>query len=98
MQYLFESWCGANEQWNKSTVFMNLTSNSGSIRRGKKRWMTRKELAKLLGEEAADAVIQHKLSCQHLIDTETRYYPDAPNSEALLDSCFVPSFKFVVLQ
>ena len=82
MQYLYESWCAAGENWAKSTVYINITSSSGSIRRGVKRWMCRSELEKLFGQEAAEAIIAHKYSSKRLTDTEVRDHPDAPGSEA----------------
>ena len=83
MQYLFESWCAAEENWQKSTVFMNVQNTTCSVRKGVKRWMVKKEIVQLLGEEACEAVIAHKLSSKTLMDTEVRDHPDAPGCEAL---------------
>ena len=82
MQYLYESWCAAGEQWTRSTVYMNITNSTASIRRGVKRWMCRSEIVKLLGEEAAESVISHKYSSKKLFESEVRDHPDAPGSEA----------------
>ena len=82
MQYLFESWCAAGEDWKSSTVYINVTSRSGSVRRGVKRWMCRSEIARLLGDDVCAAIIEHKYSIKHLRDTEIRDHPDAPGCEA----------------
>ena len=83
MTYLFESWCNAEENWKNSCVYTNITSSSGSIRRGVKKWLTRKELVEKLGAEVAEYVIAHKMNDEKLRATETRYHPDAPGCEAL---------------
>ena len=82
MTYLFESWCNAGECWTKSCVFLNITSTTGSVRRGVKKWMTRKEIADKLGEAVANYVCEHKLNDQKLLETEVRDHPDAPGCEA----------------
>ena len=70
---------------------MNVTNQSGSIRRGVKRWMTKTEIVKLLGPEAAEAVIAHKYSSKKLQLEEIRDHPDAPGSEARLFNNLAPT-------
>ena len=83
MQYTYESWSAANENWNQSTVYKNITSKTGTVRRGVKKWMSRAEITRLLGAEACEAVIAHKWSVKKLRDTEIRDHPDAPGCEAM---------------
>ena len=82
MQYLFESWCAAGENWQSSTVMTNIRSTSGSVRRGVKKWLCKAELIRPFGEDVANAIIAHKMSCKTLMKNEIRDHPDAPGCEA----------------
>ena len=82
MQYLFESWCAAEENWQKSTVYLNVQNTTCSVRKGVKCWMAKTEIIKPLGEDACESAIAHKLSSKTLMETEVRDHPDAPGSEA----------------
>ena len=64
-------------------MFLNITSTTGSVRRGVKKWMTRKEISDKLGEAVAEYVCTHKLNDPKLLETEVRDHPDAPGCEAL---------------
>ena len=62
MGYLFESWCTAQEEWKKSTIYLTISSKNGTVRRGIKKWMTRMQLEASVGKEVAAAIIEYKLS------------------------------------
>ena len=40
------------------------------------------ELIRLFGEDVADAIMAHKMSCKTLMNNEIRDHPDAPGCEA----------------
>ena len=60
----------------------NIRSTSGSVRRGVKKWLCKAELIRLFGEDVANAIIAHKMSCKTLMKNEIRDHPDAPGCEA----------------
>ena len=82
MAYIYESWQTAGEVWTRSSVYLNVTSQSGTVRRGVKRWMTQNELARQYGESVAAAIVDYKLSSTELAETEVRWHPDCPGNEA----------------
>ena len=85
MAYLYESWLAADEKWVESTVYLTITSTTGTRRRGVKRWLTYAEIEKQYGPVVASAIIQNKLNSQDLCESEVRFHPDAPGCE---DSMF----------
>ena len=82
MSYLYESWMSAGEDWKKSTVWINIQSKSGTIRKGVKCWMTRNQITQRLGKELMEDICSYKLSSDELKEKETRFHPDAPGVEA----------------
>ena len=82
MSYLYESWMSSGENWKKSTVWVNIQSKSGTIRKGVKCWMTRNQITQRYGKELMEDICAYKLSSDDLKEKETRYHPDAPNVEA----------------
>ena len=83
MSLLFESWCMANENRRNSTVYVQVTERSGTIRRGVKKWMTRAEMEKKWDTDITDAIIAYKNSSKSICEEEVRPHPDAPTSQAL---------------
>ena len=77
MQYLFESWSQAAEDWKKSTVYVSVCEKTGTIRRGVRKWVTKAQLVQSVGVEVAEAIIAKKMSCEVLRRTEVRTHPDA---------------------
>ena len=63
-------------------MFLNITSTSGSIRRGVKKWMTKQEIADKLGPAVADFIVNFKYASN--LQDEIRDHPDAPGCEASL--------------
>ena len=81
MAELYESWIGASEIWEKTTVFLNITSKSGSVSRGSRKWMTRTEMVAKLGAEATDAIINNKEN-DPALKSQIRDHPDCPGVKA----------------
>ena len=81
MSYIFESWLAAGEVWAKSSVYLNITTCTGTRRKGVKRWMTFAEISRQYGEAVASAIVSHKLSSAELSEHEVRWHPDAPGVE-----------------
>ena len=77
MQYLFESWSQAAEEWKKSTVYINVCEKSGTVRRGVRKWVTKAQLVQSVGREVAEAIIENKMNNERLRETEVRTHPDA---------------------
>ena len=82
MHFLYESWCSGSEDWKKTTIWLRISSKSGSRHLGVKRWMTRLQMENLLGSDVASAITEAKESDPVLKNTECRYHPDAPGVEA----------------
>ena len=57
MQYLYQNWIAAGEIWTKSTVFLNLKSAEGTVRKGVHAWMTRFQVTQKYGEVDGESII-----------------------------------------
>ena len=82
MTYIYESWLASGEKWTKCSVYLNVTSNLGTRRRGVKKWLTFAEISKQYGERVATAIVEHKLASPELAEEEVRWHPDCPGNEA----------------
>ena len=87
MTYIYESWLASGEKWTKCSVYLNVTSNMGTRRRGVKKWLTYAEISKQYGERVATAIIEHKLASPELAEEEVRWHPDCPGNEASPLTC-----------
>ena len=79
MGYLYESWNAAQCDWKRSTVYLRVSSKTGSRRFGVKKWLSKAQLASLHGAEVAELMILH--NTEHQPD-EVRDHPDCPGMEA----------------
>ena len=86
MAYIYESWLASGENWTQSSVYLNITSSTGTRRRGVKRWLTFAEIERQYGPTVAKAIVDHKLTTPDLAETEVRFHPDAPGVEAPLSA------------
>ena len=73
----------ASENWRNSTVYVQVTEKSGTIRRGVKKWMTRAEMEKKWDKDITDAIIAYKNSSRSIYEEDVRAHPDAPESEVV---------------
>ena len=80
LHYLFESWVTSEENWRKSSVFINVANKESRTRRGVKRWLTIAELTQKFGEATATAIKEYKEANQ---PEEVRDNPDCPGVEAM---------------
>ena len=94
MQYLYQNWLAAGENWSKSSVYLNIKSGEGTIRRGVHRWFTRFQLVQHYGEDDADQIIQG------IKDTDPdNWMRDHPTSAKVSSSVlFLFLFRLTLLQ
>jgi len=54
-----ESWVGGDEHWKKSSVYISITNERGTINADARDWLTVAELEGKLGKEAAKSMINN---------------------------------------
>ena len=82
MAYLYEAWLSAGQDWKKSRLVMQAGTKSGTVKRGKKCWMTHKQITDKYGDDVAQAIVEYKIKDAELSKTEVRWNPNCPFSEA----------------
>lgn len=80
---LFDAWVQCEEgNWDKSKFYMDIKTRHSSRRRGVRKWLLRHEMVEKFTEPVAQAMIDHKLADEKLLEKETRYHPNLPPKEA----------------
>ena len=89
MAYLYEAWLSAGQDWNNSRLIMQAGTKSGTVKRGRKCWMTQKQISDKFGDEVAQAIVEYKVKDPELSKSEVRWNPNCPFSEARLKRLLV---------
>ena len=84
MSMLYEEWTESGGNWEKSKIYLQVSSKEKHQRFGVREWMTRGQLETKYGKDGADAIIQRKLGDKELKEKECKMHPDAPESETLM--------------
>ena len=79
---LYESWASCEGEWTKSTFYQNVKLRHVSKVRGRRRWLTAKEMDERFGPELAEQIRNRKLLDPELKEKEVRRHPELPDSQA----------------
>ena len=78
---LYEAWLGCEGKWRTSRLYISIKNRHSNKRTGVRRWQTRQQLEAKFGVEVTEDLINRKLGCQKLKETETRAHPELPHRE-----------------
>lgn len=80
---LYDAWASCEQgQWTKSKFLQNIRTRHTSTVRGRRRWLTAKEMDDRFGVELATQIRNRKLLDPELKEREVRPHPELPDSEA----------------
>ena len=81
---MFEDWCAASEDWNKSSLLVQMRESTSHKKRGARRWLTEGQIAqKYNSPEIAAEIVKSKENCDVMRKTQIRAHEDLPHRKDL---------------
>jgi hypothetical protein len=82
---MFEQWMASGEEWHKSQLYIRISNSVGKLENDARGWVTKAELEKKIGEEAAKSMIAF---LESTAPEKCRDHPDAPGiQDTSMDLC-----------